>query len=137
MKPQFVLDSWILVAWLKDQPPGAERMEDLWAEAARGEVRLSASVVNIGEVFYLTAKRKGMSAAEELLGHLRGRPLEFLSAPDALVFEAWRLKAQYPISLADAFAAAAAMKVKCPLVTGDPELRALASDGVLKLEWAG
>jgi len=134
---QLVLDSWMLLAWLKDQAPGADKMDELWHAAATRKVELSASMVNIGEVFYLTARNKGLDAAEELLGHLHTRPLQFVSASDRLVIEAARLKAAYPISYADAFAAATAMRARCPLVTGDPEFRALEKDGVIRLQWAG
>jgi predicted nucleic acid-binding protein len=48
------------------------------------------------------------------------------------------LKARYPISYADGFAAATAMLRQAPLVTGDPELRAMAKkEKVLRLEWLG
>lgn len=112
-------------------------MDELWRAAATRKVELSASMVNIGEVFCLTARNKGLDAAEELLEHLHTRPLQFVSASDRLVIEAARLKAAYPISYADAFAAATAMRARCPLVTGDPEFRALEKDGVIRLNWAG
>jgi predicted nucleic acid-binding protein len=44
------------------------------------------------------------------------------------------LKARFPISYADAFAAALAQKYNCPLVTGDPELKLVSG---LKLDWLG
>ncbi len=127
----------MLLAWLKDQAPGAGKMDELWHAAATRKVELSASMVNIGEVFYLTARNRGLDAAEELLEHLHTRPLQFVSASDRLVIEAARLKAAYPISYADAFAAATAMRARCPLVTGDPEFRVLEKDGVIRLQWAG
>lgn len=124
------------MAWLKDEAPAADRMTDWWARSQRGEIDLLISVVNLAEVFYLTARRKGLPAAEEILAHLRQRPLECLPAPDSLVWEAARLKARYPLSLADAFAAATARRIGCPLATGDPELRPLEADGLLTLDWA-
>ena len=48
------------------------------------------------------------------------------------IWSAASLKGQYPIAYADAFAAALAIKYRCPLVTGDPELRRVDS---LDLEW--
>lgn len=46
------------------------------------------------------------------------------------------LKSRYAISYADAFAAATALMHDAPLVTGDPELRAMAAGkSNLKLEW--
>ncbi len=136
MIPALVLDSWVLVAWLKDHRPAADHVADLWRQASEGEIRLLISIMNLGEVFYLTARAKGIPAAEALLEHLRARPLESLPAADSLVLEASRLKARYPISYADAFAVATAMRVDCPLSTGDPELRRLEADGLLRLDWA-
>jgi ribonuclease VapC len=42
-----------------------------------------------------------------------------------LVFEAAHLKARYPISYADAFAAALAKRNGAHLMTGDPEFKAV------------
>jgi ribonuclease VapC len=130
------LDSWIVLAWLKDQEPGAARMAELWRKAASGRVRLLMSVVNAGEVFYLVAKARGEEAAQAVLRNLQDRPLEIVSVPDALVMEAAKLKARYPISFADAFAAATAIGRNAPLVTGDPDMRYIEPEG-LRLEWAG
>jgi len=134
---ELLLDSWIVVAWLKAQLPAAHTMRDLWARAEGGECRLSMNVVNAGEVYYLTGRRKGLEAAEKVITNLRERGVEILPAADSLVWDACRLKTRYPISLADAMAASTAIKTGWPLVTGDPELRRLESDGLLHLEWAG
>jgi PIN domain nuclease of toxin-antitoxin system len=42
-------------------------------------------------------------------------------------------KAKYPLSLADAFAAATAMLLDAPVVTGDPMFRAVAD--LVKIRW--
>ncbi len=137
MKPARVLDSWILMAWLKDQRPGADTMERLWREAAAGRVRLILNLLNLGEVYYLTAKAKSLAAAARVLDQLRAMPLEIWPVSEALVLEAARLKARFAISYADAFAAATARSAGAPLVTGDPELRKLHRNGILELDWAG
>jgi len=132
-----VLDSRILMAWLKDQPPGAEAMDRLWRSAARGEVRLILSLLNLGEVYYLTARAKSVAAAGRVLEQLRAMSLEIWPVSEALVLEAAQLKARYAISYADAFAAATAISTEALLVTGDTEFRKLERDGVLELDWAG
>jgi ribonuclease VapC len=132
-----VLDSWIVIAWLKDQPPGAQRMSSLWTQAARRVIRVLINVVNVGEIFYLTAKVKDVKAAEMVLENLRKRPVELVGAPEDLVMEAARLKARYPIAYGDAIAVATARRRGCRLATGDPELRRLEEDGVVELDWAG
>jgi len=134
---KLVLDSWILLAWLKKQEPGAAVMEELWEKAFRRERKLMASIINLGEVFYLTAKARDLATAERVIANLRARPLEFLSVPDALVLEAARIKARFPVSYADAFAAATAARSGCPLVTGDPEMRQIEAAGLVELKWAG
>jgi len=48
---------------------------------------------------------------------------------------AYGLKARYPISYADSFAAALAMINNCPLLTGDPEFRSLEKQGIISIEW--
>jgi ribonuclease VapC len=128
------LDSWIVVAWLKDQQPGAERMAQLWRRAEAGQTQLIMSVVNAGEVFYLVAKLRGESAARAVLKNLQSRPLQILPASKSLVLHAATLKARHPVSYADAFAAATAIRNGAPLVTGDPEMKLLAAEG-LRLEW--
>ncbi|MGA3098692.1 MAG: PIN domain-containing protein [Bryobacteraceae bacterium] len=128
------LDSWIVVAWLKDQPPGAERMAQLWRRAEAGQTQLIMSVVNVGEVFCLVAKLRGEDAARAVLKNLRSRPLQILPAPKSLVLHAATLKARHLVSCADAFAAATAIRNGAPLVTGDPKMKLLAAEG-LRLEW--
>lgn len=133
----FVLDAWAVMAWLKDQKPASDRVRLLFDGAARGEHTLAMNIVNLGEVFYLSAKARGLPYAERVLQGLRPRVLA-VSAPDELVMRAAGLKARYPISYADAFAAATAMLREERLVSGDPELRAMAKKGkALRLEWIG
>ena len=130
------LDSWIVLAWLKNQEPGAGMMASLWEWAAAGKARLVMSIVNLGEVYYLAAKSRDESYAQTVIDNLRQRRVEIVPAPNDLVLEAAALKARYPISYADAFAAATAMQYKAALATGDPDFRSLESDG-LRLHWAG
>lgn len=134
---ELVLDAWALMAWLKAQQPAAGRVRTLLDRAGRGECKLVMSIVNLGEVFYLTAKAKNVKYAQGVLETLR--PLIMTeSATNELVMAAATLKARYAISYADGFAAATAIARDVPLVTGDTELRALAAtEKGVKLEWVG
>jgi predicted nucleic acid-binding protein len=58
--------------------------------------------------------------------------IEVPSADD--IWSAASLKGRFPVSFADAFAAALAQKYACPLVTGDPEFRSVDQ---LELDWIG
>ena len=53
----------------------------------------------------------------------------------ATVLAAAHIKARFPISYADAFAAVAARECGGVVMTGDPELRALADAGLVDVEW--
>ncbi|MCU1261619.1 MAG: hypothetical protein JWO80_4504, partial [Bryobacterales bacterium] len=130
-------DSWAIMAWLKNQEPEAGLVRRMLEGAERGERRLTMNIINLGEVFYLSAKAKDLAYGERVLDALRAR-VTTMSAADELVMIAARLKARYAISYAEAFAAATAMRMEAPLVTGDSELRALATkEPGLKLEWIG
>jgi predicted nucleic acid-binding protein len=134
---EFVLDAWALMAWLKGQAPAAERVRLLLTAAERREHRLTMNIVNLGEVFYLSAKAKNLEFAERVMENLRPR-LTVVSATDELVMRAASLKSRHAISYADAFAAATALVRGAPLVTGDPELRVMAErDKSFQVEWLG
>jgi predicted nucleic acid-binding protein len=123
------------MAWLKGQQPGADRVRTLLEASARGESRLIMNLVNLGEVFYLTVKSRDLAYGERVLDALRGR-VKSISASDQLVMAAALLKARHAISYADAFAAATALSLDAPLVTGDPELREMsAREPALKIDW--
>jgi|SRR5271165_2286823 len=134
---ELVLDAWGLVEWLENRRPAADRMQLLLEAADRGECGLFINVVNLGEVFYVSAKRRGMDYGRQVLQTLRSR-LTTISASDELVMLAAMLKARHRISYADGFAAATAILQQAPLVTGDPEFRAMAaSEKSLVLDWIG
>ena len=123
------------MAWLKGQQPAAERVRVMLQTAARREHKLFMNIVNLGEVFYLCAKARDLAYGERVLQSLLTR-VGTVSATDELVLDAAKLKAKYPISYADAFAVVTAFLREVPLVTGDPELRAVAAaEKTLKLEW--
>lgn len=132
-----VLDAWAVMVWLKGQQPAAERVRALLEAADRRECRLAMSIVNVGEVFYLSVKARNLAYGQRVLQTLQAR-VTTVSAHDELVMLAATLKARYAISYADGFAAATAMLQDAPLVTGDPELRAMAAkEKSLQLEWIG
>jgi len=83
------------------------------------------SAINVGEVYYFLRKQHSESLAEFWREASRTLPatIDVPGADD--IWSAARLKAQFPIAYADAFAAALAQKYNCPLVTGDPKFRSL------------
>ncbi|MEW6406043.1 MAG: type II toxin-antitoxin system VapC family toxin, partial [Chloroflexota bacterium] len=128
----FLLDSWAVLAYLKKESPVDSRVRALLKQASLGTTRLLLSVINLGEVYYRVGRVRGERFAEDILAELRSMPIEIMPADETSVIAAARWKMKHPISYADAFAAATSVACKATLVTGDPELVALA--GELKIE---
>lgn len=111
-----VLDSWSVLALLDGTEPAAGEVD-----ALLGRGRPAISWLNLGEVFYVVRRRHGEDAAVETLRDLRPAVDALLPSVD-LVLAAGRIKADHPLSYADAFAAATAIERSATLWTGDPEL---------------
>lgn len=86
------------------------------------------SLINLGETYYLMRREQGIKQADEMLGDVRDLPIALYDATEARVFAAARIKAQYPLSYADAFAISLAQELNAVLVTGDPEFRKVESE---------
>ena len=69
----------------------------------------------------------------EILERVHQFGFKILPAPEALVYKAAELKADYPISYADCFALACALEQSAILVTGDPEFKKVAH--LINIQW--
>lgn len=123
------MDSYAILAFFRHEA-GWEWVRDALRLAQGGGVELHMSAINVAEVQYCSLRR-GRNA-DEVLAVLPSLPLRVASA-DEYIPRVVEMKARYPISLADCFAAALALDLDCPIVTGDPEFRKL--EGILKIEW--
>jgi predicted nucleic acid-binding protein len=131
----YILDAWALVAWLEEEN-GHLRVDRLFNKAQRQEIKLAISIVNFGEVFYRTAKQYGIEEATRTEKRLRALSINIIApVEEKLVMRAAYLKAQYPISYADAFAAALAEQEKAILITGDRDFKRV--EKIVKIEWLG
>lgn len=129
-----ILDAWAVLAWLQDERPAAGKVARLIEDARVGKVVLLMSLMNLGEVYYRSARTKGQRTANEILVALKSLPITLCSLPESLVLRAAELKTRYSISYADAFAVATAVEEKATLVTGDAELVSLGRKGVIRVE---
>jgi predicted nucleic acid-binding protein len=115
------LDSWAVLAWLDGDEPAAGRVEETLA------MRPVMSWINLGEVYYRVSRDHGTEAAEEVWAQLP-RQLTLDEVKPRRVLEAARVKSRHPIAFADCVAIATAVAHGLPLLTGDPELVALAGE---------
>jgi predicted nucleic acid-binding protein len=135
-KPEekMVLDSWALLAWLRDEP-AAGRVNTILQEAEVGKVYLYMSWINAGEVYYMLARKHSPQAADEFLARLPSLPLRLLLPDNQAILAAARMKSTAKLSYADAFAAVLSQALGATLLTGDPELGQMRD--ILSIEWIG
>ena len=131
-----MLDSWAFLAWLQNEPAAASQVQSLIEQGERDECKLFASIINIGEVYYLLVKRLGEEKAMEFRNAAFKMPVQIVSATDDEVWQAVNFKKAFPISYADAFAASAALTVDAAIVTGDGEFLAIGTSGP-PIFWVG
>jgi predicted nucleic acid-binding protein len=130
----YVLDSFALLAFLEGEA-GMPRVSDLLAGAKAGMHTAYLSLINLGEVLYITEREKGLYLAQRALAAIDQLPLQVVPTSRATVMAAAHVKARYPISYADAFAVVTAQDHHGVLVTGDPEFRSVAGDNLVAVEW--
>jgi predicted nucleic acid-binding protein len=122
MTDLLVLDTWTILAFLQDEPAGGQVEELLAASHQNGE-SLFMSVINAGEVWYILAREASPADADQSILELQRLGIHFVDADWGLTKAAAEIKAAYPMSYADAFAAALAVEKEAFLVTGDKEFK--------------
>lgn len=124
--PAYVLDSFALLAYFQAEAGGAAVRAVL--EAARDRrALLGMSLINVGEIYYSLYRERGAARAEAALADVRALPISLHLPTDERILAAARLKAQFPLAYADAFAVALAQELNAVLVTGDPEFKSVES----------
>lgn len=127
-----VLDAYSLIAYIENEP-GAETIIETIRVARDSGRDLLLSVVNWGEVFYITLREAGRERANEVAQLISTLPIQIVSADIELTTQAAEFKAGKKMSYADSFAAALAKKHKAELVTGDKDFKQV--EGEVKILW--
>lgn len=131
----FVLDSYALIGYLENES-FSDKIQHFLTQAKNGTFRLYLHAIHVGEVYYITLREQGQSLADLAYARIKAFPVNLIERIDEeLLLAAGGLKANYPISYADSFAAALAVIHKCPLLTGDPEFRSLEKKGIVSIDW--
>ena len=128
----YILDAFAFMTYFENEP-GAERVEQILHDVKGGRARACISIINLGEVIYNTEHRYGLNKAQDTLALIQEMPVEVLPADDQTVFAAAHIKANHPISYADAFVIVAAQQLEGVVMTGDPEFQDVTE--LAKVEW--
>ncbi len=127
-----VLDSYSLIAFF-DNETGADKVGEILKQANNKQRFLYLSVVNWGEVYYVSFRKNGKGVADDTMRNIESLPIEIVPVDREITQVAAELKANYRMSYADTFAAALAMQKKAQLVTGDREFKQVEHD--IKIIW--
>ena len=130
MKRKFILDTFALLAYLKKENSHEKVKSLLSSDTAQ----ILINDINLGETFYILARERGIEKAEYFLNIILPT-LPITNTGNALpdVIEAAKIKAKHPISYADSFTVATALKEKAAIITGDPDFKLV--EKIVKVEW--
>ncbi len=133
MKPvRFVLDTYAILAELRGEA-GGPWVKDLLQQGKTESVDVLVNYVHLGECYYVLVRGRGRERADEIMALVKAWPVTFIPVAEDLAISAGYFKGRYPMSFADAFAAATAKAYEATLVTGDPEFRACESE--ISIHW--
>ena len=129
---RYVLDSHAILAYFNGEEAG-KPVTDILKKTLEGGAESYMSVINWGEVYYVSLREKGLDQAEAFIKTLGEYPIEIVEANRFFTLEAAKFKGTNKMSYADAFAAALAKHKKAELVTGDPEFKSVEKE--IKILW--
>ena len=129
---RYILDSYAVLAMLAGEQ-GAVRVQAILEAAQREEAQVYLSLINLGEILYITERERGLPLAQKTLSAIDQLPLTILAVTRDRVLAAAHLKANFPMAYADAFATAAAQEFDGIVVTGDPEFSMV--ETLIQIEW--
>ncbi len=89
--------------------------------------------INLGEVYYMTIRAVGTDKARDFLENFLRLPINIVLPDSGLIWRASEIKAESPLSYADCFAVATAIRFKATILTGDPEFKK--AESLVTVEW--
>jgi predicted nucleic acid-binding protein len=119
MRKVYILDACALIAALSNEE-GADKVIEVYKEAAYGETEIMINIINLLEVYYGDYRVHGKEAADIMVNTVKNSPVNIVEKiTDDIFKEAGRLKSQYKISLADSISLAQAKISNGILLTAD------------------
>jgi uncharacterized protein len=131
MKP-ILFDSHAVLKWVQKEK-GYQKVRSLLTACRDQSLKGYMNQINLGEVYYLVIRRSGLPEARIFLENFQRLPIEMVLPDSELIWEAAEIKARHPISYADCFAAATAIRLQASILTGDPEFKKLGN--LIQVEW--
>ncbi len=129
---EYVFDTFALMVYLRRER-NYQIVRTTIFETLTGRNQAYISVINLGELFYMQARKSGIEKAESSVSFVKRAGILIQPVTTERVMNAARLKASISLSYADAFAASLALELNATLITGDAEYKPLEPN--LKVLW--
>lgn len=130
----FVLDTSAILTVLAEEE-GLEAMIALFDQAQEGQVMLYVPFMALMELEYLLLRKIGAEETQRILALIQSWPVEVVESDAGWRHQAATMKAETPLSVADAWNAALALRLGARLVHKDPEYDGVKHLQVLRLPY--
>lgn len=132
MKKKRLLDSYAILAYLQKEDNYQKVVELMSSDPKDGFLIMNE--INVGEAYYIIARERGTELADYFLETiLPSLPVRLIPNSLGNVIEAAKIKSRYPISYADSFVVATAVREKAVIVTGDPDFKKVKD--LVEVDW--
>jgi len=132
LKRKMLLDSYALLAYLKKEDNYRKVVELL--NSASNDSSVIMNEINLGESYYIIARERGTEQADYFIETiLPNLPVNIISNSFNQIIDASRIKVDHPMSYADCFVVATAVREKAVIVTGDPDFKRVKD--IVDVEW--
>ena len=129
---RILFDSYAILKWVQKEA-GYDKVKSMLTACREKSITGYMSQINLGEVYYKTISAVGLDEARAFLENFFRLPINLILPDSELIWKASEIKATYPISYADCFAAATALRYQAAILTGDPEFKKLKR--MVSVEW--
>jgi len=124
MNDRYLLDtSAILTLWNNED--GADDVEAILRKAESDKVIVYASFMTYMEAYYRIYRVEGIESARAIYAEIGSLPIYKIDADEKILLRAGAIKANYSLSIADAWIVASAIEKGAILVHKDPEYEQL------------
>jgi len=132
MKKRKLLDAHAALVYLR-QEKNYEKVKQALISAEETKIPLLMSEINIGEVAYIALRTRLTADLDDFLSLFLSLPIQPAAVDFDLIKEAAKIKGRHPLSYADTFAVATALREDAAIITGDPEFKQVES--LVSIEW--
>jgi ribonuclease VapC len=129
---KILFDSHAILKWTQ-QETGYRKVKSFMEACREKSISGYMNQINLGEVYYVSIRSVGTDKAKIFLENFLRLPINMILPDRDLIWRASEIKADHPVSYADCFAVATALRHGAAILTGDPEFKKV--EKIVSVEW--